>query len=111
MPKHGGPADAVHERLELAFIAQINSVQRTEKRRIGQYRHTLTLLSQAGRAPSSKRGSAREMSANTTPKQARNLASAWQTTLTQPPPVNEWVVDVAFAEATKENAPQFFVVE
>ena len=46
-----------------------------------------------------------------TPKQTRNLASAWQTTLTQPPPVNEWVVDVAFAEATKENAPQFFVVE
>ena len=51
------------------------------------------------------------MSANTTPKQTRNLASAWQTTLTQPPPVNEWVVDVAFAEATKEIAPQFFVVE
>ena len=51
------------------------------------------------------------MSANTTPKQARNLASAWQTTLMQPPPVNEWVVDVAFAESTKENAPQFFVVE
>ena len=51
------------------------------------------------------------MSANTTPKQTRNLASAWQTTLTQPPPVNEWVVDVTFAESTKENAPQFFVVE
>ena len=50
------------------------------------------------------------MSAST-PKQARNLASAWQTTLTQPPPVNEWVVDVTFAEQTKENAPQFFVVE
>ena len=46
-----------------------------------------------------------------TPPQTRNLASAWQTTLTQPPPVNEWVVDVAFAESTKENAPQFFVVE
>ena len=49
---HGGQdADALNERIDIAFIAQINSVQRPEKRRIGQGRHTLTQLSQAGRAP------------------------------------------------------------
>ena len=35
----------MHDVFEIAFIAQINSVRRPEKRRIGQGRHTLTQLS------------------------------------------------------------------
>ena len=49
-PARAQTRSRVHERIGIAFIAQINSLQRTEKRRIGHGRHTLTQLSQAGRA-------------------------------------------------------------